>query len=784
MSNDDRATLIDAYTKADFHLIAVATHGKNPIIKGWQNAEPFNAMLATDPSKNVGLRLDGVVDFDFDSSQARRLASYFFEDCPGWRRDRLPVNESGHRLAYTDEGGKTFQCKLPAEVVKKLGFDKEVVCELRTGHQHQSVIPPSAVMNCDGKVDKLVWHAPFNADDIPHLSYAEAAKRTARLAFASVALAAYPGEGGRDTYCMYLAGALQSLGWDAAEADELILHLGQLAGDTERRHDKAARTEAKGEGVSGLPAYCEHIGCPGLDTVIRKWFGDKAVKQKKRAVAAGSIDIDLPTDVLTSALLQAMNEKGHDLFRRGDELVHVRHFAEEKHGDDGIVRPAGTYDIAGADAAWIRYHASEIGVRDFHNARGPVSRPRDYVFTDLIASLHRHKFRELAGLSNIPTVTRNEPGYDPEAKLMLTFAKGLYDDLPMQPTWTEAKEAAKILLAPVSKYEWGDEYGPSVFLAAVLTAATRTSITGKVPFFLFNARRAGSGKTKLAQIAGLVAGGGVMPPVSTLSASEEEVEKSLFAYLRSGMPFILLDNITHQVGGQTFEAIVTSEGTLRKRILGESREVTVSTRAMFVGTGNNVRLSSDMFRRTLICKLDPKSDFPEDRRFEFDPVQVVKENFTRYIGAAITLMRAYRHGPTATWDCQLSPYDLTGINEVRGVLLALGMKDPVESKRANKDTSPFMEKRAALFSLLVELFPVGKRFASYQISERAGEKLRRLSISKDNDNVNSQLGQLLSTHDGGELDGLSLIKDGDRWWKLIGEPGSLYDSDSKPEVPF
>ena len=65
---------------------------------------------------------------------------------------------------------------------------------------------------------------------------------------------------------------------------------------------------------------------------------------------------------------------------------------------------------------------------------------------------------------------------------------------------------------------------------------------------------------------------------------------------------------------------------------------------LLFATGNNIRALGDMVRRTLECHLDAKTERPEQRSFEFDPIKRVLDNRGTYIAAAITISRAYQVG--------------------------------------------------------------------------------------------------------------------------------------------
>ncbi len=64
-------------------------------------------------------------------------------------------------------------------------------------------------------------------------------------------------------------------------------------------------------------------------------------------------------------------------------------------------------------------------------------------------------------------------------------------------------------------------------------------------------------------------------------------------------------------------------------------------RAMFVATGNNIRLTGDTCRRIFIARMDAQTEQPYARDFEFDPVQWVERDRRRLVLDALTIIRAY-----------------------------------------------------------------------------------------------------------------------------------------------
>jgi putative DNA primase/helicase len=119
--------------------------------------------------------------------------------------------------------------------------------------------------------------------------------------------------------------------------------------------------------------------------------------------------------------------------------------------------------------------------------------------------------------------------------------------------------------------------------------------------------------------------------------------------------------------------------------------------APFISWSASKLRQTGMARRVLRCRLDPRMEEPEGRRFRQKPVAAVLADRGRYVAAALTLMRAYvaagrphRAAPIASFEAWS---DL-----VRSTLLWLGNPDPVDTMKGARGDDPSRQTMAALFS--------------------------------------------------------------------------------------
>ncbi len=211
-----------------------------------------------------------------------------------------------------------------------------------------------------------------------------------------------------------------------------------------------------------------------------------------------------------------------------------------------------------------------------------------------------------------------------------------------KPTQEDAKREGEVLLDVVSDFPFAAAADRSVWLAAVLTSLARSAIKGPTPLLAFDANVRGAGKTMLADTAAIIATGSPMARV-VWPGCDEEVRKLITSVAVEGRPTILLDNVATKLGGPALDAALTAT-TWQGRILGESRTTGIlPLTTIWLATGNNVELSADTARRTLLARLESLEEHPEDRSAFKHPdlKRFVREERARLAVAGLTLLRGY-----------------------------------------------------------------------------------------------------------------------------------------------
>ncbi len=274
-------------------------------------------------------------------------------------------------------------------------------------------------------------------------------------------------------------------------------------------------------------------------------------------------------------------------------------------------------------------------------------RPPDW----LVQGIHQRgeygsNVKPLVGVTRTPTLRTDGSvlqvrGYDASTGLLF-LPDADFTNVPDTPSQVDAKRAAEVLLDVVADFPFATSADRSVWLAAVLTLLARSAIRGPAPLFAFDANVRGAGKTLLADSAAIIATGSPMAR-QAWPGCDDEVRKLITSVALEGWSAILLDNVATKLGGPSLDAALTAT-TWQGRILGESRTTgLLPMTTVWLATGNNIELSADTARRTLLTRLESLEEHPEDRNVFKHPdlKRFVTSERARLAIAGLTLLRGY-----------------------------------------------------------------------------------------------------------------------------------------------
>lgn len=354
-------------------------------------------------------------------------------------------------------------------------------------------------------------------------------------------------------------------------------------------------------------------------------------------------------------------------------------------------------------------------------------------------------------------------GYDTDTGMFGVFdsRKFLVSDSPSK---DEAKSALKLLNGLLDEFCFATKADRSAALSAILTAAIRPSLV-HAPMMHVRAHAVGSGKSYLCALITVFATPQQGTPTS-FPADDEECGKLLLAELLRAPAVIEFDNLTNDILPHKSLCTALTSEFMSGRIMGLSKTATVSTRALFLSSGNNVTPIKDMTRRCITINLNPEVEIPAARTYKrpnlISEVLVERE---RYVSAALTIIRGWIIAGKPRTECK----SLSGFGEwsdlCRQTLLWLDYQDPALSIfNAIKD-DPDREQLGRLLTAWLAVFgnmPTMVREAvnksTYSGSENNELKEILHDIADERGEINRhRLGRWIKRHAGQIVNGLRFV---------------------------
>ncbi|MFH0933842.1 MAG: hypothetical protein V1879_01410, partial [Pseudomonadota bacterium] len=369
------------------------------------------------------------------------------------------------------------------------------------------------------------------------------------------------------------------------------------------------------------------------------------------------------------------------------ELAHSRRHYQRGGLIVTVVTDPGTHETRVQDISAPALVRALAGAATWERFDG---RAEDWLRTDpparhatvLFDSTSYNHLPVLSGLARQPYLRPDgslmtAAGYDPSSGMFGVFDAREFA-IPDNPTQIEAKAALALLQDLLTEFSFPRNTDLAAALSAMLTAAVRPSLA-HAPMFHARAHMVGSGKSYLCELITAFATPQRGTP-TTFPADDEECRKLLLAELLRAPAVIEFDNLTSDlVAHKSLCTALTSEH-MSGRILGVSKTATVSTRALFLSSGNNVGPVQDMTRRCISIHLDPGCEVPAARSFTRpELVRDVLLERGRYVAAALTIVRAWIVAGRPKDDCK----SMAGYGDwsdlCRQPLLWLGLADATES---------------------------------------------------------------------------------------------------------
>jgi len=312
-----------------------------------------------------------------------------------------------------------------------------------------------------------------------------------------------------------------------------------------------------------------------------------------------------------------------------------------------------------------------------------------------LARVGEWEIPELRGIVNTPFLREDgslceTPGYDPASKLLFNPDGQSFPSIPTAPSKNDAIEAlAYINKTLFEEFPFVGDVDRAVAFSGLLTAFDQR-VTAAAPLHGFTAPSAGTGKSLLVDLTSILLTG-TRAPVIALGKSDEELEKRIETALITGDAIISLDNINRELTSDVLSQALTQQ-QLKIRLMGHNnRQILVPATATFFVTGNNLIIGGDLPRRTLLSRLDAKTERPELREFEHDVEDAAFNERGKLVAAVLTMLRAWQVAEAADKaSVKAKPLGLfkRWSHRVQAPLLWLGCADPCESIKTIREKDP------------------------------------------------------------------------------------------------
>ncbi len=513
----------------------------------------------------------------------------------------------------------------------------------------------------------------------------------------------------------------------------------------------------------------------------------------ERAVALHKIE---------AILRKPENVKAGAVLSRGQTQVVLRFAADPvklKAGRAEIELPTGSAYLATAKPEHLQAQLDHLFAFYRFNADGD-----DYP-TDCPSDLARYVLANASllpvmSISRTPVIRADgsvleTPGYD-VATGIIYAPDASFPPVPVNPTQADAAQALAQLGHPFRAFPFVTDTDRDAVAAEMLTLFTR-HLVPRAPAFVHNAVEAGSGKTKLFDTVATVVIGTAAPLLNAeVLRDETELRKLLTTLTLGAAPFAVFDNAAR---GE----MLTSPGLANyltatlygDRLLGANEEVKAPTCTTIGITGNAIEIAGDLTRRMLRIDLDAKCERPETRDFDFDCEAEARQDRSRLVVAALTILRAHA---LAGWP-HIEDRALLGSFEdwdrlVAAAIVFAGGTDIVELMEKTRATDPERDGLAEVLAMLKgigaipghgmkagEIIAAVRRKNDQTIGDEEAEEwmgiIRRLG--KEGVAEPRRLGRFLTKNAGRHVQGLRLVCAGDSHDKV-----ARYCVESVPDAGF
>lgn len=461
---------------------------------------------------------------------------------------------------------------------------------------------------------------------------------------------------------------------------------------------------------------------------IQVWYGKEKTNELIQKVCYREIpDIYIQNGQFSELIYrgsEALLLSGLHIYNRSGQLVRPMRITTYNQ-KSSIRRAKGVLCITPTDSVWIKKQLNETS-RWFKY----YTRTEEWAVCDPPKEIAEaiQKIPDQGNWSYLHAITHHPILWGNGDWTKAGFVNEVLVDTNNNDKWQEpsknvdkAKESLKILRHHLRYMPWESEEDESVALSLLMSSIMRAVIP-TIPMHVIDAPIAATGKSLLVDVAAILATN-ARASVMDYGKDREEAAKRLDSMLLAGDSIIAIDNIETALEGSTLCQTLTQESR-RIRVLGESTVVTTPCSSLITATGNNVVLKNDIVRRSVLCRLNAKTERPDKREIDQDIIQETFENREILVNAIQTIIRSYLFSEKV--DKSYIP--LASFEEwskvVRDAILWIGMPDPTKKTEKVIAEDPIRESMDQVFNAIY------KKYGNVQFTTKD-----LISDAKDNEEL-------------------------------------------------
>lgn len=336
------------------------------------------------------------------------------------------------------------------------------------------------------------------------------------------------------------------------------------------------------------------------------------------------------------------------------------------------------------------------------------------------------------------------PGYHDASRTYYAPAKGLQiPSVSLTPTVEERARARSLILDDLlHDFPFVGQEERANAVALYLLPFVRDMIQGPTPNHLIEAPVPGTGKGLLADML-LLPSVGQQIGIMVAANDDAEWRKSITTAIRSAKSAILIDNMTRALDSGVLAAAITGL-TWDDRLLGSNDMFRAPVTCVWVTTGNNPQMSTELARRTVRIRLDTRVDRPwqrEDGSFKHPQIRTwAIEHRGELVWAGLTLVQAWLADGRPNGSTTLGSFEswsrvLGGILTTAGITGFLQNLDAFyevadrETEVWRQFVAQWWEKFQSHDVGAVDLFPLAEAMDGIELG-RGGDRSQRIVFGK------------------------------------------------------